>query len=214
MKKFNQKKLVRKALVLGLSLILAFVLVCACSAASLNIIGFGRRNADTSDAPPIGEGLESGAEGIVDGIESGADNIIDGIESGAEDIVDGADSIFDGDGNDMSDDMTDDMTGDMTDEGGFETNVPDSDIGGAMEDDDHDGISDPVDSDDDNDGTPDATDTDADNDGISDDADPDPDGDGVDEKKMSGTVIGIVIAILVVGAIAVLVYALMPKKKH
>ena len=212
MEKFNRKKLVRKILVLGLSLALVFSLVCTCSAASLNIIGFGRRNADTSDAPPIGDGLESGAEGIVDGIESGADNAIDKIESGAEDIIDGADSMFDRDENDDGD-MTDGMTEDMT-EGGFETNIPDSDIGGAMEDGDSDGISDPTDPDDDNDGTPDMTDTDADNDGITDDADPDPDGDGVDEKKMSGTVIGIVIAILVVGAIAILVYAIMPKKKH
>ena len=211
MKKFNQKRLVKKALVLSLSLILAFVLVCGCSAASLNIIGFGRRNADTSDAPPIGEGLESGAEGIVDGIESGADGIMDGIESGAEDIIDGAESIIDGDG---TNDMTDGMTDEATDEGGFETNVPDSDIGGALEDDDSDGISDPTDPDDDNDGTPDAVDSDADNDGITDDTDPDPDGDGVDESKMSGTVVGIIIAVLVVGAIAVLVYALMPKKKH
>ena len=191
MEKFSQKKLVKKALVLGLSLILAVVLVCGCSAAGLNIMRFGRRNTDTNDAPPIGEGLESGAEGIVDRIESGADN-----------IVDGAESIVDGD------------TDGMTDDGMLDTNIPDSDIGGALEDNDGDGISDPTDSDDDNDGTPDVADSDADNDGITDDADTDPDGDGVNESKMSGRVIGIVIAVLVIGAIAVLAYVLMPKKKH
>ena len=202
MEKFSQKKLVKKALVLGLSLILAVVLVCGCSAAGLNIMRFGRRNTDTNDAPPIGEGLESGAEGIVDRIESGADNVIDGIESGADNIVDGAESIVDGD------------TDGMTDGGMLDTNIPDSDIGGALEDNDGDGISDPTDSDDDNDGTPDVADSDADNDGITDDADTDPDGDGVNESKMSGRVIGIVIAVLVIGAIAVLAYVLMPKKKH
>ena len=40
----------------------------------------------------------------------------------------------------------------------------------------------------------------------------DPDGDGVKESKMSGLVIGIISTVLVVGAIAILAYAFMPKK--
>ena len=196
MKKITKIKLVKKALFFGLAFALALTLAFSCAAACLNIISFNKRTADTSDVPPIGEGLESGAEGIIGGIESEADN-----------IMDGAESIFDGNGMGNTDGITDDG-------GIFETNIPDSNIGGAFEDHDSDGISDPTDPDDDNDGTPDKVDTDADNDGIRDDADPDPDGDGVNESKMSGKVVGIVIAVLVIGAIAILAYALMPKKKH
>ena len=214
MRKFKKTQLARMAAVLCVTAALALAVAVTCSAANLNIISFGRRDATTSDAPPIGSGLESGANDIIDGIESGADDIIDGIESGAEDIIDGADSAFDGVESDMNDGMGDGM-GDGTDDGmgdGFDTNIPDFDIGGAVEDEDSDGLSDPTDPDDDNDGTPDASDTDADNDGISDKNDPDPDGDGVDESKTSGLVIGIVIAVLAVGAIGILIYALMPKK--
>lgn len=208
MKKFNHIKLVKTALVLCLAVAVSAAVALSCAAASLNVIRFNKRNTDTADVPPIGEGLESSADNIMDGIESGANDIMDGIESGADNVADGAESILDG----MESDMN--GTDGMTDgENGFETNIPDSDIGGALEDDDSDGISDPTDPDDDNDGTPDVADTDADNDGISDDADTDPDGDGVEENKMSGKVIGIIIAILVVGAVAVLVYAMMPKKK-
>ena len=218
MRKFINIKLVKTALGLCVALMLAFSVALCCSAACLNVVRFNRRNAATEDVPPIGEGLESAIDGIgtgagdiIDGIESGADNIIDGIESGAGDIADGAESFFDGtDGNmegvtDGVDDMTDGMDG-------FETNIPDPDIGGAVVDNDKDGLSNPTDSDDDNDGTPDVSDTDADNDGISDMTDPDPDGDGVNESKRSGLVVGIIIAILVIGAIAVLAYVFMPKK--
>lgn len=210
MRKFKKTQLARMAAVLCVTAALALAVAVTCSAANLNIISFGRRDATTSDAPPIGSGLESGANDIIDGIESGANDIIDGIESGADDIIDGADSAFDGVESDMNDGMDDGMGDGMGD--GFDTNIPDSDIGGAVEDEDSDGLSDPTDPDDDNDGTPDASDTDADNDGISDKNDPDPDGDGVDESKTSGLVIGIVIAVLAVGAIGILIYALMPKK--
>lgn len=187
MYKFRYKKFIRKALIMCLSLTLAVSFACICSAANLNIISFNKRNAATSDPPPIGEGLESGVNDIIDGVESGANDIIDGVESGANDIIDGD---------------------------GFDTNIPDSNIGGAVKDDDSDGISNPTDPDDDNDGIPDALDSDADNDGIIDDEDPDPDGDGVDESKLTGAVVGIIIIILAACAIAILVYALMPKKKH
>jgi hypothetical protein len=113
--------------------------------------------------------------------------------------MDGAESIMDGVESDMHD--------------GFETNIPDSHIGGALEDNDGDGISDPTDSDDDNDGVPDVTDTDRDNDGISDKDDPDPDGDGVDESKMTSTLMGVGITVLAVAGVAILVYVLIPKKK-
>lgn len=199
MRKLKKSRISRVVSVLCLAVALAVVAAMNCAAMNNGIFGFGRRNADTSDAPPIGEGIESGADGIIGGIESGANDIIDGIESGADDIVDGADSIFDGVESDMN--------------GGIDTNVPDSDIGGAVEDDDRDGISNPTDSDDDNDGVPDAKDTDADNDGIADSNDADPDGDGVEEGRAMSTVVGIVIALLVIGAVAVLIIALMPKKR-
>jgi hypothetical protein len=115
----------------------------------------------------------------------------------------------------------------MNDDMGFETNIPDSDIGGALDDSDGDGISDPTDTDDDNDGVPDQTDTDADNDGIPDASDTDndndgipdasdsdPDGDGVKEGKISLKVVGIIIAVLVIGSLAVIVYAVSSKKKN
>lgn len=218
MKKFNRSRLLKTALILCLAVAVSSVMAFSAMATSLNVLRFNRRTADTSDVPPIGEGIESGADNIMDGIEDGANGIIDGIESGADDIMDGADSIIDG----MESGMDPDSDGDM-----FETNIPDDDIGGATADDDSDGISNPTDSDDDNDGTPDKVDTDADtdgmpdkvdtdddNDGIKDADDKDPDGDGVEEGKMSGKVIGIIIAVLAVGAIAVLIYAMMPKKRN
>ena len=201
MKKHKNIKAARVALLLCLAVLVASAAATSCFAASLNILRF-RRNADTSDVPPIGEGLESGAE-----------NIIDGIGNGAETVFDGAESFFDGVESDMEsgvDEMTD--TADMMD--GFETNIPDSDIGGALQDDDGDGISNPTDSDDDNDGTPDAVDTDADNDGVADRNDPDPDGDGKEGSAKSSKTIGVIIAVLAVGAIAVLAFALMPKRER
>ena len=190
MRKFKQKRLAKAVLALCLALLFSGFAVISGAAANMNFAGrMGKRTTDTTDVPPIGEGLEDGVNDITDGIESGVEDIVDGAESSA----DRAESSMDG---------------------GFETNIPDSDIGGALKDDDGDGISNHVDSDDDNDGVSDASDTDADNDGISDKNDPDPDGDGVDESKMSSTLMGIGIAVLVIAGAAILIYALMPKKKR
>ena len=41
---------------------------------------------------------------------------------------------------------------------------------------------------------------------------PDPDGDGVIERKSSSAIIGIIIALLIVGAVGVLIYAMVSKK--
>ena len=199
MKNFKQKRLARAALAFCLALLFSIFAVIGGAAAGFNMIGRNRRTAETADPPPIGEGIEDGVNGIVNGVESGVGDIIDGVESGAEGIMDGAESIVDGVESDMHD--------------GFETNIPDSHIGGALEDNDGDGISDPTDSDDDNDGVPDVTDTDRDNDGISDKDDPDPDGDGVDESKMTSTLMGVGITVLAVAGVAILVYVLIPKKK-
>ncbi len=79
-------------------------------------------------------------------------------------------------------------------------NVPDENIGGAVEDSDRDGISDPKDSDDDGDNLPDKLDPDADGDKVE------------DEREMTG-VVGIVIAVIIVVAVIAVVFALMPKKK-
>ena len=217
----KNKKFAKITAALCLAVFLAAAVTVCCSAASLNVLRFKRRTADTSDPPPIGEGLESSADGIIDRVESGANGIIDRVESGANDIVDGVESDFDGT-------VTDIVTDDSTDGAeGFETNIPDADIGGAIKDNDSDGLSNPTDPDDDNDGTPDRVDTDSDNDGtpdkvdtdndndgISDKNDPDPDGDGVNESKKSSLLIGIAIAILAIGGIAVLLYALMSKKER
>ena len=200
MKNFKQKRLARAALAFCLALLFSIFAVIGGAAAGFNMIGRNRRTAETADPPPIGEGIEDGVNGIVNGVESGVGDIIDGVESGAEDIMDGAESIVDGVESDMHD--------------GFETNIPDSHIGGALEDNDGDGISDPSDSDDDNDGVPDVTDTDRDNDGISDKDDPDPDGDGKEGSVKSAKTIGVIIAVLAVGAIAILAFALMPKRER
>ena len=184
----KNKKSARLAALLCIAGALALTAMLGCSAAEHKMFGFNRRDAVTSDPPPIGEGIESGVDGIIGDVESGVDDIIDGAESGVDDIIDGSMPEI------------------------FETNVPDSDINGAVKDDDSDGLSNPTDSDDDNDGTPDAADTDKDNDGISDKNDKDPDGDGIRERGMSATV-GIIIALLVVGAVIILIIALMPKKK-
>ena len=199
MKRYKNIKAARVALLLCIAVFVASAAATSCFAASLNVLRFNRRNADTSDVPPIGEGLESSAE-----------DIVDGIGDGAETAFDGAESFFDGVESDLESGV-DEMT-DMMD--GLETNIPDSDIGGAVEDDDKDGLSNPTDSDDDNDGTPDAVDTDADNDGVADRNDPDPDGDGKDGSAKSAKTIGVIIAVLAVGAIAILAFALMPKRER
>ncbi len=81
-----------------------------------------------------------------------------------------------------------------------DTNVPDTDIGGAVEDSDNDGISDPKDTDDDGDGLPDAV-------------DPDADGDKVDDTSETTGIVGIIIAVIIVVAVIAVIFALMPKKK-
>ena len=198
MKRYKNIKPARSALLLCLAVLVASVAATSCFAASLNVLRFNRRNANTSDVPPIGEGLESSAE-----------DIVDGIGDGAETVVDGAESFFDGVESDLESGL-DEVT-DMMD--GMETNIPDSDIGGAVEDDDKDGLSNPTDSDDDNDGTPDGVDTDSDNDGVADSSDADPDGDGKEGSSKTAKTVGIVIAILAVGAIAILAFVLMPKRE-
>lgn len=130
------------------------------------------------------ESVESGAESIVDDLV----DIPNGTDTNTDTTTD-TDGITDGEG----------LLGDETPEDG--TNIPDTDIGGAVEDDDHDGLSDPVDSDDDNDGVPDSTDTDA-------------DGDGVKDDDETTGVIGIVIAVIVVIAIIVLVIAVIPRSRR
>lgn len=191
MRKFVRSHFVKTALVLCIVTALALAVATSCAAKNHKAVGFGRREAVTSDPPPIGEGIESGANGVVDGIESGA-----------EDIINGAESVVDGVESDLQDGMD-----------GMETNIPDSDIGGAVEDSDKDGLSDPTDPDDDNDGTPDAVDTDADNDGITDNSDPDPDGDGVEESKRTSAIVGVIIAVLLIGAMGILIYAVTSKKR-
>ena len=174
MKNIKKKQKLRTATLVCLTVILAVVLATSCFAESF--MGFGRqrtgRTGETGDVPPIADGIESGAESIVDGAESGANDIIDGVESGIDKLE-----------SDLGIDM--------------ETNIPDTDIGGAVADDDHDGIPDETDTDDDNDGIPDVADK-------TDSADMD--------KKTS--VIGIVIAGLVVAALVALIFAVVPKKKQ
>ncbi len=184
MREMKKKQLLRGALLVCLTAIIAVVLATSCFAEGF--MGFGRRRmgrtAETSDVPPIADGIESGAESIVDGVESGANDIIDGVESSANGIVDGVESGIDRVESDMGMDM--------------ETNVPDTNIGGAVKDEDHDGLPDTSDSDDDGDGTPDVLET----------------TEMADTDKKSA-VIGIVIAGLVVAALVALIFALMPKKK-
>ena len=135
-----------------------------------------------------------------DSIESGAESIVDDLT----DIPNGTDTdtngIADGNNGTTDTDMSGDgILGDEMPEDG--TNIPDTDIGGAVEDDDKDGISDPVDSDDDGDGIPDKADTDA-------------DGDGVKDDDETTGVIGIVIAVIIVIAIIVLVIAVIPRSRR
>ena len=80
-----------------------------------------------------------------------------------------------------------------------ETNVPDTDIGGAAPDTDGDGLTNTQDPDDDGDGLPDQT-------------DPDADGDKVDDTDESTGIVGIVLAVIIVLAIIVTILAVVPKK--
>ncbi len=172
------------------------------------------------DAPPIG-GENNTTNGAIDGESGGSsgDNGImgDNFPNGGADapgdggtgdggLNGGADGgVTDGgmDG-DMGDDgiAPDDMAppADGTNEILPETNVPDTDIGGAVEDNDGDGVSDPKDTDDDGDGLPDAVDPDADGDKVE------------DERELTG-VVGIILAVIIVIAVIAVVFDLMPKKK-
>lgn len=199
----KQKKLARArvvALTLAVLIVTAITVLPAFafgnSRGNNNMRGrIGGRTGETTDTSSIGEGIESAVDDVTGGIESAVDDLTD--------IPNGTATTHDGTGN-----VTDDMTGDTTDGGlmGDETpqdgtNIPDTDIGGAVEDNDHDGISDPVDSDDDNDGILDPADTDADGDGRADDS------------KTAG-IIGIVVAVIIVIAIIVLVIAVMPRGRN
>lgn len=165
--------------------------------------------------------MESGLGDVADDfadIPNGVDSSIPEGENNAngEATVPNQDST---DGNGINDDRNDDMNNDITDgtndgmnddaadgiprdeslEDG--TNIPDEHIGGAVADNDTDGI-------------PDAKDPDDDNDGIADQADTDRDGDGMVDKDETTGVIGIVIAVLVVIAIIILVIAVIPRAKR
>lgn len=151
----------------------------------------GARTGETTDAPPIGEGIESAIDDVTGGIESAVDDVTDRVD----DMTDGTDGT-DGPADDTADSTDEGLMGDESLEDG--TNIPDSDIGGAVEDNDGDGISDPTDSDDDNDGVLDSVDTDA-------------NGDGKDDGTMTAGIIGIVVAVIVVIAVVILVIAVMPR---
>ena len=184
-----------------LALTLAVLIVAAVSVMPAFAFGgmrgrMGARTGETTDAPPIGEGIESAVDDITDGVDSALGDITD--------IPNGTDSVTDDTANDNTDNVTDTtndegLMGDETPEDG--TNIPDTDIGGAVEDNDGDGVSDPTDSDDDNDGVLDPADTDA-------------DGDGTPDDTKTGGIIGIVIAVIIVIAIIVLVIAVMPRGKN
>ena len=175
----------------------------------------GNRSLGRAQLGPDSRTGENGADSIVDGVESAVDNVTDGVESAVDDLTDipngtgnttegadgtdgtnGTDGIMDG--SESTTDSDEGLMGDEVPEDG--TNIPDDDIGGAVEDSDKDGISDPTDKDDDNDG-------------ILDSADPDADGDGTEDDSKTAGIIGIVIAVIIVIAIIVLVIAVMPKKK-
>ena len=144
------------------------------------------RTGETTDAPPIGEGIESAVDNVTDGIDS----IIDGVTDIPNSTESDSQATTETDGGMMGDESLEDGT-----------NIPDSDIGGAVEDNDSDGISDPVDSDDDNDGVLDPVDTDA-------------NGDGQADSTKTAGIIGIVVAVIIVLAIIILVIAVMPRGRN
>lgn len=119
------------------------------------------------------------------------DGMTDGAGNGAVDgTVDGTQT----DQNGVMDDVTDGVE-DMLPE----TNVPDSDIGGAAPDTDRDGLTDEKDPDDDGDGLPDKV-------------DPDADGDKLNDTDESTGIVGIVLAVIIVLAIIVTIFAVIPRK--
>ena len=164
--------------------------------------------------PALATGMNRSKDGMGGHRRGFVNRVADSVENGAESIADGItnipnaidDSIVLPNETESNEDTTD--TAPITEDGSLMgdespidgTNIPDTDIGGAIEDDDKDGLSNPADSDDDNDGIPDPADADA-------------DGDGRNDENESTGVIGIVIAVIVVIAIIVLVIAVMPRAK-
>lgn len=127
---------------------------------------------------------------------SGGDNTPNNPDGG---MTDGAgNGAVDGTTNDQNGGIMDDVT-DGVEDMLPDTNVPDSDIGGAAPDTDGDGLTNTQDPDDDGDGLPDAT-------------DPDTDGDKVDDTDESTGIVGIVLAVIIVLAIIVTILAVVPKK--
>lgn len=189
-----------------LAVLVATVLVLAIASLPAFAMGVGGsgNNVGGQDKGFLGrtaDSVESGLEGVESGAESIVDDIVD-IPNGTDqnDTTDGTtDGTMDGttDGNGGMNDG-EGLLGDEVPEDG--TNIPDTDIGGAVEDNDHDGIADGTDPDDDNDGVRDPVDTDADGDGVTDD------------NETTG-MIGIVIAVIIVIAIIVLVIAVIPKAR-
>ncbi len=180
----KQKKYTRTRILAATLAVWLVVLITAVPAVALDIGGMnGGRTGGT-----VGEGIESAVDDVTDGIDSVVDDITD-IPNGTGTTDSGMNDTESGEG----------ILGDESLEDG--TNIPDSDIGGAVEDNDSDGISDPVDSDDDNDGVLDSADTDA-------------NGDGQDDGTKTGGIIGIIVAIIIVIAIVILVIAVMPRGKN
>lgn len=81
------------------------------------------------------------------------------------------------------------------------TNIPDDNIGGAVNDTDSDGQSNPVDKDDDGDG-------------ITDSADSDSNGNQVNDADERTGIWGVIVAIIIVVAIIAAIISMMPKKKN
>ena len=177
-----------------LAVIAATVLVLATAALPTLAMGFG------GSGNSVGGQNKSFIGRTADSIESGAESIADDLADLPNGMGSDTGSVTD-DNNGPADTNMDNegLLGDEAPEDG--TNIPDTDIGGAVEDDDSDGLSDPVDSDDDGDGVPDVADTDA-------------DGDGVKDDDETTGVIGIVIAVIIVIAIIVLVIAVIPRSRR
>ena len=176
-------------------------------------MGDPKINADTPDANGTTDG------GVVGGENGTADTPMDGVPNGdmtPSDPADGNGGMNDGMNDDTNDgiveDTTDGIVEDTTD-GSVEdttdgvqdmlpeTNVPDTDIGGAAPDNDSDGITNAGDSDDDGDG-------------LLDKVDPDADGNGVNDTDQTPGVVGIVLAVIIVLAIIAVILAVVPKKNN
>ena len=188
-----------------LALLTALVLVAAVAALPAFAMGKGAHKRHMGERRGfIGRTIDDMESGLGDVADDLAD-IPNGVDSNVpegENNANGEATIpnqYTTDGTDMTNDMNGGILGDESLEDG--TNIPDEHIGGAVADNDTDGI-------------PDAKDPDDDNDGIADQADTDRDGDGMVDKDETTGVIGIVIAVLVVIAIIILVIAVIPRAKR